>query len=111
MHESISGESIENEELKCLIANDDPLQLTILETLFEKLNFNVTTAINGQSAYEEVRKFMIDQNSYFDLILLDLNMPVTDGYEACSKILQIWESSSVIKKRNKVVRLNSNQSK
>jgi CheY-like chemotaxis protein len=31
----------------CLIANDDPLQLAILEAIFEKNQFKVTTTING----------------------------------------------------------------
>ena len=36
--------------LRCLIANDDPMQLHVLKTLFELLNFEVVTAINGAQA-------------------------------------------------------------
>lgn len=45
----------ENEEpWRVLIANDDPLQLTILKVIFEKCDFVTTTAQNGQIAYEKV---------------------------------------------------------
>lgn len=54
----------------------------------EKFNFKVVTAINGHLAYEEVLK-SINVNKMFDLIILDLNMPVTDGFEACEKIQKV----------------------
>ena len=37
---------------KVLIANDDPMQLYVLEVIFQMNNFNVITAINGHEAYE-----------------------------------------------------------
>ena len=79
-------------EFKCLIANDDSLQLTILEALFERANFEVVTATNGQDAYEEVLKTTSGDQRQFDLILLDLSMPITDGYEACKLILAHYKS-------------------
>jgi CheY-like chemotaxis protein len=32
-----------------------------------------------------------DHSFYYDLIFLDLNMPICDGYEACTKIKQFYE--------------------
>lgn len=40
----------------------------------------------------------------YDLIILDINMPVTDGFEACKKIIEILRNKSSkidIKARNK----------
>lgn len=58
----------------------------MLESLFEKNNFDVVTVMNGQEAYEEALNSNKEGAKSFDIILLDLNMPVTDGYEACRKI-------------------------
>jgi CheY-like chemotaxis protein len=34
--------------------------------------------------------------SYFDLIVLDINMPIMDGMEACSRIDQYYKTGKVI---------------
>lgn len=46
--------------MRCLIANDDPMQLYVLKTLFEQLNFEVITALNGAQAYEQVQVTLLD---------------------------------------------------
>ena len=33
----------------------------------------------------------------FDVIILDLNMPISDGYEACKKINQIYDEKKLFK--------------
>lgn len=38
---------------RCLIANDEPMQLMVIEALFEKTGFAVETAINGYEAFEK----------------------------------------------------------
>lgn len=42
--------------------------------------------MNGQDAYEIVHSTIMKKETMFDVIILDLNMPVTDGYEACEII-------------------------
>ena len=74
---------------RVLIANDEMFQLVILEALFEKAGFKITTAINGQEAYEHYIKSLDDPSAKFDLVVLDLCMPVTDGFEACKRILSL----------------------
>ena len=70
-------------KLRVLIANDELFQLSILEALFGKSGFDVTTAINGQEAYEHCLRKFANGNSGFDLVVLDLCMPVSDGFNAC----------------------------
>ena len=89
-------EEVDMTKFKCLIANDDYLQLTILENLFERQGFEVVTAQNGQSAYEEVLKTAAPNTKGFDLIVLDLCMPVTDGYEACRLIKAHFNSANLL---------------
>ena len=57
--------------------------------------FVIDEAINGLDAVEKFMKnwlaprcpFKHCQNQYYKLIIMDLNMPVMDGYEASEKIL------------------------
>jgi DNA-binding response OmpR family regulator len=55
------------------------MQLHCLEAVFKKNNFEVTTAINGHEAFEHFKR----PNQIYDLIVLDLNMPISDGFETC----------------------------
>lgn len=47
--------------------------------MLKKVNVKVTEAINGLEALEVVRQ----SKNKFDFIILDLNMPIMDGYDAC----------------------------
>jgi len=55
----------------------------MLEYFFKSFDLIVVTAQNGHEAYEQVEKSMIDQRLMFDLVVLDLNMPITSGKDAC----------------------------
>ena len=48
---------------------------------------------------------------HFDAIILDLNMPIMDGYEACNQILQLYkqynERQMSKKKRSNSIQLSS----
>ena len=83
-------------QFRCLIANDEHLQLTVLEALFEKNGFAVETAINGHEAFEQFQAALICPRKRFDLVVLDLSMPVTDGFEACKQIQKTLQSKQVI---------------
>lgn len=74
----------------CLIANDDRLQLAMLEAVFEKNKFKSICAINGQSAYEKAFAAKQNPNMFLNLVVLDLNMPVSNGFEACEKIQKLY---------------------
>ena len=56
----------------------------------------MVTAINGYEAYEIIDKSLKDKESaddlecLFDIVLLDLNMPISDGYDSCKKILKLY---------------------
>ena len=51
----------------------------MLQHFFKSFGFEVETAVNGHEAYEKVELTMKDQESMFDLIVLDLNMPISSG--------------------------------
>jgi CheY-like chemotaxis protein len=67
---------------KVLIVEDNKINLLILERFVQDLNLIPVTAINGKEGVEKAT------SESFDLILMDLQMPEMDGYEASKKIAE-----------------------
>lgn len=74
-----TGDSIER-ELTILVADDDSMNCFFIEEIFSDSNINTVQAINGKEAVELCSEFD------FDLVLMDMKMPVMDGIEATKKI-------------------------
>ncbi len=77
-----------SERLKILLVEDNLLNQRIVTFSLKKFNHEVTIANNGLEAVEifRVRKF--------DVILMDIMMPVMDGLEATVKIREVEEISN-----------------
>jgi CheY-like chemotaxis protein len=56
-------------------------------------DFNVKTANNGLEALDMV---ITNPRNYFDVIVLDINMPIMDGFETYEKIDKYLQSKNVI---------------
>ena len=68
---------------KVLLAEDNELNMEIAEFLLENAGILVTKAYNGKEALERFEQSEMDE---FDAILMDVMMPVMDGYEATKAI-------------------------
>lgn len=68
-------------QLKVLLVEDNALNTKILIEMLGKFGFEVTTAENGLQCLQ------ILQEHFFDVILMDMQMPVMDGYET-SRIIK-----------------------
>ena len=68
---------------KILLAEDNALNAEIATFLLEQTGMSVTVAQNGQEAVELFQKSKPGQ---YDLILMDIMMPVMNGYEAAMQI-------------------------
>lgn len=68
------------------------MQLEVLSYKFEStLKCEVDKAENGFEVFENViSKFNADPQEFYDLIILDLHMPIMDGFEACKKISDLF---------------------
>lgn len=74
---------------KILIVDDDPFNVDYLEQELEDLGYETVSAANGQEALEKVAA------EAPDLILLDVMMPVLDGFTVC-RILKDHEEARLI---------------
>ena len=69
--------------LHILLAEDNELNMEIAEFMLQNEGAEVTKAWNGQEAVERFRKSKLGE---FDVILMDIMMPVMNGYEAAKRI-------------------------
>lgn len=74
---------------KVLVIDDDPVELGIARTLFEKAGLDVTTISNGTEAVEHAMR------QPPDIIILDLLMPRMDGFEVLSRLRAEPSTSSI----------------
>ncbi|RFU34604.1 hypothetical protein B7463_g1753, partial [Scytalidium lignicola] len=78
---------IPREQLRICIAEDNPINQKIAIQFMEKLGFkNVDAYDNGLEAVEGLRKKAME-GKHYHIILMDVQMPVLDGYEA-TKLLR-----------------------
>lgn len=81
MHHIIPKEAIAAENANILLVEDHPINRMLLTQLLEKLGITkYDIAENGQEAIDCV------ECKYYDLILMDCQMPEVDGYEAAATI-------------------------
>ncbi len=70
-------------DLNVLVVEDNPINQKILILTLKELVKNIDTAINGKEALDKFGK------SRYDLILMDIQMPVMDGLIAVEKIREL----------------------
>lgn len=80
---SPDSEFQELEGRKVLVVDDIELNRVLISLMLKNINMQVVEAVNGQEAIEILEKSNPDE---FSVILMDLMMPVMDGYTATSKI-------------------------
>ncbi len=76
--------------LKVLLAEDNVINMKVAKSFLLKWDIDVTPVVNGKLAVE-----MVSKNS-FDLILLDLEMPIMDGTTAMEQIKLMQINTPVI---------------
>ncbi len=65
---------------RILIVDDEPRYLRLMEANLITDNYQILKAMNGQEAVDIVAE------QHPDLVLLDVMMPILDGFEACARI-------------------------
>lgn len=75
-------------DLKICVVDDDPIFVFTLKTMFELkgINNEFDHFENGEDAFLEISKKLISDSNYYDLIILDINMPIWDGWDFLNEI-------------------------
>lgn len=76
-------------DAKILVAEDNPINQKLISRVLAEYGVNVEVANNGLEAFEKRR------NNSYDLIFMDIQMPVMDGVEATHEILDYEEDDEV----------------
>lgn len=75
--------------LKVLVVEDNKVNLMVATTMLKKLGLDPAVAENGLEALQTF------QTRSFDIIFMDCNMPIMDGYEATSRIREYERSKKI----------------
>jgi CheY-like chemotaxis protein len=87
-----NGLNFENIHTKTiLIAEDEESNFILLKELLVVFNFNILWVTNGMDAVT-----ICESNKHIDLVLMDIKMPVMDGYEATKQIREIMPMVPII---------------
>ena len=84
------GPAIFDSDMKILVVEDNYVNKLILESMLQKLGFTVFASINGQEAVEFLQTTMVN------LVLMDCQMPVMDGYEATMAIRELKNTNASV---------------
>ncbi len=75
--------------LRILVAEDNPINQKLIQTTLNKFGVTVTLASNGKEAFE------LRKHNDYDLIFMDIQMPVMNGIEATKEILHYEQVNQV----------------
>ncbi|MEN6498191.1 MAG: ATP-binding protein [Thermoguttaceae bacterium] len=80
---------------RILLAEDGPDNQRFISLILRMAGADVTVADNGQMAVELALKAE-DENASFDLVIMDMQMPVMDGYEATHRLREVGFTRPII---------------
>ena len=78
-----------NKTKNILVVDDHPVNKQLLKLILERLGYDVSTAEDGQEAVKK-------GEDNFDLIFMDVQMPILDGYEATKKLREKGVKTPII---------------
>ncbi len=80
-----------NPEKSVLIAEDDDNNFYLMKELLSDMNLKIIRASNGAEAVDAFRS-----GEKIDLVLMDIKMPIMDGYEATRQILERQPEAKIL---------------
>jgi PAS domain S-box-containing protein len=80
--------------MQVLVVEDNPVNMMIAAALLEQWGVRVTQAANGVEAIERVDEFEA-QGGLFDLVLMDMQMPVRGGHETTRMLRERFDARTL----------------
>lgn len=77
--------------VRILLVEDHPINQQVAREILAKAGVKVIIADNGKKAVEAIKR----DGKNFSAVLMDIQMPVMDGYEATSKIRADWSADDL----------------
>jgi CheY-like chemotaxis protein len=88
---AITGTTALNSGLKIAIAEDDDASFLYLKSILKEISSSIISCVNGVEVVEQCR-----QNPDIDVVLMDIRMPVLNGYEATRQIREFNKEVKII---------------
>lgn len=86
----VDQELIKHSNVMCLIAEDNPVNQHLMEAMLAQKEIKCNIVENGREAVEEIKSGTI-----YDMIFMDINMPVMNGIDATKAIIQYEEDNNL----------------
>ena len=100
---SVSSPEIETDKIKkpefegeILICEDNVMNQLVIREALSRVGLKAVIAENGKEGVDMVKSRMEKGEKPFDLIFMDVQMPVMDGLEAASKIVKLQTGSPIV---------------
>jgi CheY-like chemotaxis protein len=85
------GEGLHDKKKKRILVVDDEIDICIVyQIVLQDAGYECVSYIDSVKALQEFR------SNYYDLILLDIKMPILTGFELCKKIIELDKTVRVI---------------
>lgn len=84
-----SIQEVKKRNVRILLAEDHPVNKQLALKILERGGFYADCVSNGQEAVDAIK------NTHYDIILMDIQMPVMDGFQATAQIRKYQESDHV----------------
>ena len=81
-----------DQKLTCIVANDNSFSMMASVYILEQVGIEVRkTFINGLDAVQYVKEY---PDLELDFVLLDLDMPIMNGFDSCSELLKMYKQKN-----------------
>ncbi|MCL2662843.1 MAG: PAS domain-containing protein [Oscillospiraceae bacterium] len=83
-------------EGEVLICEDNAMNQQIIIEHLERVGLNTVVTDNGRSGVDLVKERLATGTRQFDLIFMDMHMPIMDGFEAATEILELQTGIPIV---------------
>ena len=92
-HETLAAARKDRSGCRILLAEDNEINALLSMTLLGRLGYEVVLATDGQQAIDRAAEALAPDGLGFDAVLMDLNMPALNGFEASARIVEMYEAA------------------